>query len=510
MTTPAEEQPLTAVTDPNNVRLVIPAVDDESDVDEVEEAEPNDDAEDEELTAAADYSTSGMIALLPTVANAERLYAGEDDFGELADDLHATVIYLGDITGMDERTFSTIVDELVSIADEEPGPVVAEGFNVALFNPHSDERDTCVTLGLSGSMLHRLCKKIRERIIDKIAGESFPIPEQHEPFIPHVTLAYTDDYSTVERLADRTGDITFDRIRLAIGDEVYDIDIEPTGVPGLWNVEVEQDDSDIDVPEDVAYASSFARTPFDESKHVRGRGGRFAPKISISAVDAEDTRSAGVADLPPAEGYPFAVRGDFPQMSDSDARAMQSQMTQDSPPPWTSTEKDAIYDYSTSAYQDVNNCLRFGTTCSDEPHPDWGYVTNNIIRDVSSSMRPTTQPLTTFRQANLASLGVSSPDELISIVGQQGIDRGFASSTLDSTFAGLADLDDFAGTPEVKMQIEIPAGTSAAYVAPVSEWPEQQELILAPGSRYEILEVQPASAPGETSFVRVRVIPNGS
>jgi len=222
----------TPLTDPNNAVMTIIPTEDEV-IEEITE---------DELAAVGDTFTSGMIALIPTAANAERLYAGEDDFGELPEDLHTTVIYLGDITSMDERTFSTIVDELVNIADEELGPVVAEGFNVALFNPHTDERDTCVTLGLSGSTLHLLCKKIRDRIIKKIAGESYQIPEQHEPWIPHVTLAYTEDYSTVERLADRTGDITFDRVRLALGDDVYDFDLRDTFKPvDLADVE---DDAD--------------------------------------------------------------------------------------------------------------------------------------------------------------------------------------------------------------------------------------------------------------------------
>lgn len=449
-----------------------------------------------------DNSRTGMIALIPTSGNAARLMAAD---GEHPDDLHATILYLGDIDALNEDAFHRIVGAIESVVAEEHSPIVADGFNVSLFNPHNFEKDTCITLGLSGGMLEKFYRRLRERVLESIVDHSFEIPEQHEPWIPHVTLAYSDDHSLVKKLADRTGDVTFDRVRLALGDDLYDIPIGVETFDAEW-------DGENDADEDVT--SEFVRKPFDESKHKRAKG-RFAPKV----VPADHTGGADVAnsdaetsvadDLPPAEGYPFAGSSSFPTMTNADARALQQNMTDASPPPWTGAQKDAIYDYSTSAYQDVNNCLRTGAGCTDESHPDWGYVTNNVIRGVSESMRPTTQPLTTFRQANLASLGVSSPAELQGLVGQQGVDRGFASTTLDSTFAGLAGLDDFAGTPEVKMQIEVPEGAMAAYVAPESEWPEQQEFILAPNTRFEILEVQPAGAPGETSYVRVKVIPDG-
>lgn len=208
MTTPVEtDQPLTAVTDPNNVDLIVM---------------PTDGNAQDELVAAGDHSDTGMIALVPTVGNAERLMF---DGGKYGEDLHCTVLYLGDIGAYPEDAFSDMVAELSEIADEAYGPVVADGFNVSLFNPHNVERDTCVTLGLSGSGLHDICRKIRERVLGRMASKSVAIPEQHDPWIPHVTLAYSDDHSLVEALADRTGDITFDRIRLAMGDENYDFDL---------------------------------------------------------------------------------------------------------------------------------------------------------------------------------------------------------------------------------------------------------------------------------------------
>lgn len=254
MTTPVETaQPLTAVTDPDNVEMVVVA--------------PEDLPGAEDLVAASDISSSGMIALIPTAGNAERLM---HDGGELADDLHATVLYLGDIGDMDDETFGLLVDDLADVARGEMGPVVADGFNVSLFNPHSDERDTCVTLGLSGKMLHALARKIQERVIQRVASQSYAIPEQHEPWVPHVTLAYSDDHSLVQQLADRTGDITFDRIRLALGEDVYDFDLEPEDSAD----EYDADDVDVDiagdVDEDDVIAAGVAATSTTVSYNDRG------------------------------------------------------------------------------------------------------------------------------------------------------------------------------------------------------------------------------------------------
>ena len=238
MTTPNHEETLSAVTDPANVELIVtgsPAASGE--------AEPaGADAPPAELTAAGDNASNGMIALVPSAGNRERLAV---EGGEDPDELHCTLLYLGDITGYDDETFAAIVSELADVANHEPGPVVADGFNVSLFNPHSDDRETCVTLGLSGDALGALCRNVRERVMNRMTQSSVTIPEQHDPWIPHVTLAYSDDHSLVQQLANRTGDITFDTLRLAMGDEVYDIDLTDEFEP----VDLDDVEDGVDDPE---------------------------------------------------------------------------------------------------------------------------------------------------------------------------------------------------------------------------------------------------------------------
>ena len=206
MTTPVDEE-LTPVTDIENCVMGL--------VQEVSE---------DGLIAAAETATGAMIALVPSQGNIERLTL---DGGEDPEQLHMTVLYLGDASQIPEDVALALMDELVSLTENETGPVVADGFNVSLFNPHSEERDTCVTLGLSGKYLSLLCRRIQERILDKLMSYGVQIPEQHEPWIPHVTLAYTDEHDMVERCADKTGDITFDRLRFALGGDIYDLELMP-------------------------------------------------------------------------------------------------------------------------------------------------------------------------------------------------------------------------------------------------------------------------------------------
>lgn len=232
MTTPTPEP--TALTDANNAVFSVVSED---------ETVSDESVEDGTVKAAVELSeevkTLGMVALVPSVGNAERLAV---ENGLPVDELHCTVLFLGEVAGIPDETFGAMMESVVGIVREESGPLVAEGFNVSLFNPHREDRDTCVVLGLSGRYLAELAERIRARILEILAEHSVEIPEQHVPWIPHMTLAYTDDHNAVMQYADRTGDITFDRIRIALGDDVYDVDLFESD---------NASDGVVDLPEDL-------------------------------------------------------------------------------------------------------------------------------------------------------------------------------------------------------------------------------------------------------------------
>lgn len=169
------------------------------------------------LTAAAaavSGQSGAMVALLPAPDDAADLAV---DGGEPVDELHCTLVYLGEAADLDEQIRADIIDQCRAVAAGWDGPIEADGFSAALFNPHGD--DPCVVLGLSGADLAGIYDQVVE-VVDASA-------EQHQPWIPHITLAYTDDPTMVAEVTDRCGVVAFDRLRVAYAGEHVDI---PLGV----------------------------------------------------------------------------------------------------------------------------------------------------------------------------------------------------------------------------------------------------------------------------------------
>ena len=106
--------------------------------------------------------TGAMVALVPSDEDAERL-ALED--GEDVDELHCTLLFLGEADDLDEDTRKAITAAVAELAGEYD-PFDADGFAIALFNPASTERDPCVVLGLSGVDLAGL----HHELVDQVEG----------------------------------------------------------------------------------------------------------------------------------------------------------------------------------------------------------------------------------------------------------------------------------------------------------------------------------------------------
>jgi len=166
------------------------------------------------LTAAAETSehTGAMIALLPTIADQERLAVpgGEDE-----EELHLTLFYLGDANKIPPGMRDHIVMNMQDIA-RNTSIVDADGFSVNIFNPRKTD-DSCVVLGCSGDELARLHRRVSDMLshIDEM-------PDQYAPWIPHVTLAYSNDSSLPGQLTNRTGPIRFDVLRVVFAGQATD------------------------------------------------------------------------------------------------------------------------------------------------------------------------------------------------------------------------------------------------------------------------------------------------
>jgi 2'-5' RNA ligase len=206
------------------------------------------------LTAAAEPHTGAMVALVPCDFDARRL-----EVSEPAEELHATLAYLGDDAALTPEHRAAILTTMADFAATR-APLDLDGFAIAVFNPTNPDRDTAVVLELSGENGPELVA-LREAVTGTLGSIlGVHMPDQHTPYFPHVTLAFTDDPTLAGRLTHLTGPILFDRLRVAFGGDVYDF---PLGAlpadDDVWDVTV-----------------ASVKNPEFEGKHKRDKEGQFA------------------------------------------------------------------------------------------------------------------------------------------------------------------------------------------------------------------------------------------
>jgi 2'-5' RNA ligase len=179
------------------------------------------------VTAGAEMHTGAMIALVPTESDAQRIAV---DGGEDAEQLHVTICYLGEGALIPPETREQIIDCVSECAARLP-TIIGNVFAISVFNPliaGADGGDPCVTALVSGSLLQRAHSVLAGDVYDTldVAGVAYPTP--HSPWIPHITLLYTDD-ADAGAFVDKVGPVTFDRVRVAFAGDVYDIPLGDHG-----------------------------------------------------------------------------------------------------------------------------------------------------------------------------------------------------------------------------------------------------------------------------------------
>ncbi|PSK57979.1 hypothetical protein B0E38_01824 [Streptomyces sp. 111WW2] len=210
------------------------------------------------LTAAVDSGhTGGMIALIPSAADAARLAL---DNGEPGSELHCTLWYLTDDAGQwttDQR--AELIEGVRAHAAALPGPVVARAFGVNHWNPQGDDPVWvwAVSDDLDADDNTARLQEARQVVQDALEGthDRPETPRQHSPWVAHVTGVYTADSWPLDAMAERLGPITFDRVRVAFAGEATDIPLGP------------EEESPMDNPTDEAQAAALPvrtwRTPGD-------------------------------------------------------------------------------------------------------------------------------------------------------------------------------------------------------------------------------------------------------
>lgn len=215
-------------------------------------------SEDATLTAAADVMDGAMIALVPSQADLDRLAIPG---GEPIEQLHLTLVYLGEAADIDQETRDALIAWARDLAPSWDS-VEGDGFGIAVFNPLGEE--PCVVAIVGGSDVAEMHETALADAIDIME-----LPEQHVPFVPHVTLAYlaTDlADADVATLSDRAAPIVFDRIRLAFGGEVTNV---PLGSPSSGTEALPEAPPEVVVVPDepVAAAAGPIREVWDGPLH---------------------------------------------------------------------------------------------------------------------------------------------------------------------------------------------------------------------------------------------------
>lgn len=174
------------------------------------------------------------------------------------------------------------------------------------------------------------------------------------------------------------------------------------------------------------------------------------------------------------------------------ADKMQDDMHRADPPPWNGVQRAALKYYTGHAYTAINKCLRGTGECSTT-------VLNNI-KHIKAAMKPSTESIILHRKTNAATFGVTSPADMEKLVGKTVRDKGVISTSIS---AGVWH-------GEIYLDIEAPVGTKMAWVQPISNHPTENEMVLAPGSQFEILSAVPHPDYPHARIVKVRVVPGSS
>lgn len=168
-----------------------------------------------------DHIRGGMIALMPTEADAKRLAL---DGGEPAEELHCTLMFLGKDGSVFDQAQRQALVGAVQLGASALSSMECNIFGVAHWNGGGDKPSWVWNVGdVLGSKEyglewahHTVCASMG------MAG-LMDIPDQHTPWVAHICAAYTKDLTPVRELEKRLGPVTFDRIRVSFGDEDHDI-----------------------------------------------------------------------------------------------------------------------------------------------------------------------------------------------------------------------------------------------------------------------------------------------
>ena len=145
----------------------------------------------------------------------------------------------------------------------------------------------------------------------------------------------------------------------------------------------------------------------------------------------------------------------------------------------TTTERNAVRTYTGSAYSNMNNYLR-GLTSSTNYAKD--------IKNCQAALAKASLPQETivrrgsyYNMLDELGLGSVTPQNVDKFIGGIVMDKGFVSTspTAHGGFSG-----------SIEYVIKLPQGSQAAYVAPISKFSSEQELLINCGGKFKVEGVE--------------------
>lgn len=174
----------------------------------------------------------------------------------------------------------------------------------------------------------------------------------------------------------------------------------------------------------------------------------------------------------------------FNTQTTASAQAVQDAML--AATPWTGAQKSALKKYTGSYYYTLNGMLRGSIAPTDQTLKD--------AKETQKGMRPLGADMLLFRGTGpVAGVLPGNIDEYKNLIGKTFVEPGFSSTSITNPFGG-----------QIKLEIEAPKGTPAAYLRSISNYTNENEVLLAAGTKFEMIS---AVQDGYKIVVRVRVVP---
>ncbi len=231
----------------------------------------------EVLTAQAGPETNNlaMVAVYPRAEEADSLAVGE---GLEVDDLHVTLVFLGDADELEEPDIHAAVSTAALASEALEGTVGGIGF----FAENEDGIPVLALPDVPG------LTRLREDVVSELNTQGIESPSEHG-FLPHMTLTYADDVETPDQSA-LGQPLHFDSVSVVVADRRTDY---PLG--GAMTATADR-------PQ-VLYVNE------EDLDKIQLRPLSAATTISVTVDDGEaDTAAAAEAERVPWQGI-LAIEG---------------------------------------------------------------------------------------------------------------------------------------------------------------------------------------------------------